>query len=692
MMGSREAGSPYLSMIPQDDVDPDAGLSYLGPSSPLATQGNTQDMYYDDELLQDEFAMNFAPQVLPSQAADHIRSVYNRGNYAMGEQKNRESFPYLEGNSYSSFSNQPSVDYPSSYQESYSLPPPRTSPRPTPNLGLSEDVMDNSLFIGSIPPGGGSGSFSRGYNAPSLDNEDAYSPRPFDIPPQRPHYRDLDPVPHDLRYDYGGQMSYFPDGGVGIGSRSYRNSLMSEPEGWTRSHSLSRNMNFVDTYDMDPARPYGYSALRPQAPTHSSQLSLNEMGLRRDYESMPDFTYSGKLSPHHLPTRDHYADEYEGGGGGGGYLGRPGMVENRSYMGSLGLLDTEKDMPMPRARSMMYLGTQDDVDYNDSALLDDFRALRQAAPQDAASMQSGTEPTSSHRSSLDESTMENATKKPDSPTLSKADSFNAADSVHSADSLTVAEVKQEAEAEAAAAAPAAASVPADGDGKAWTKVSTRSDARTPRMDPKLSGKSDSKFGSPSEDQRAPRRSVSPIPEWRSRPNRSPRAQGDRSFAPGAGPDGTRSPRPAGARSPTFSSSRSPRPRDSRSPQPGEHHAPRNPRYWDGRYWDDRHGGKAHFQEGNAHAFGEHGQPGNARFPGNARSHGPRDRSPPSERSRSPYPGQARGSGSSEGGYRRDDIPSTYQFACRDFENGICLRGDACKFYHDPKKGRNGGER
>ena len=64
----------------------------------------------------------------------------------MGEQKNRESFPYLEGNSYSSFSNQPSVDYPSSYQESYSLPPPRTSPRPTPNLGLSEDVMDNSLI------------------------------------------------------------------------------------------------------------------------------------------------------------------------------------------------------------------------------------------------------------------------------------------------------------------------------------------------------------------------------------------------------------------------------------------------------------------------------------------------------------------------------------------------------------------
>ena len=161
MMGSREAGSPYLSMIPQDDVDPDAELSYLGPSSPLATQGNTQDMYYDDELLQDEFAMNFAPQVLPSQAADHIRSVYNRGNYAMGEQKNRESFPYLEGNSYPSFSNQPSVDYPSSYQESYSLPPPRTSPRPTPNLGLSEDVMDNSLFIGSIPPGGGSGSFIR---------------------------------------------------------------------------------------------------------------------------------------------------------------------------------------------------------------------------------------------------------------------------------------------------------------------------------------------------------------------------------------------------------------------------------------------------------------------------------------------------------------------------------------------------
>ena len=683
MMGSREAGSPYLSMIPQDDVDPEAELSYLGPSSPLPPQGNTQDMYYDDELLQDELAMNFQPQVLPSQARDHIRSVYNRGNYAIGEQKNRESFPYLEGNGYSSFSNQPSVDYPSSYQDSYSLPPPRTSPRPTTNLGLSEDVMDNSLFIGSIPPGGGSSSFSRGYNPPSLDNEDAYSPRPFDIPPQRPHYRDLEPVPHDMRYDYGGQMSYFPDGGVGIGTRNYRNSLMSEPEGWTRSHSLSRNMNFVDTYDMDPARPYGYSALRPQVPTHSSQLSLNEMSLRRDFESMPDFAYSGKLSPHHLPTRDPYADEYEGGGG--GYLGRPGMVENHSYMGSLGLLDTEKDLPMPRARSMMYLGTQDDVDYNDSALLDDFHAIRQPAPQDAAPMQSGPEPTWSLRSSLDESALENAARKPDSPVLS-----HTADSVHSADSSNVAELKQESESENSVSAPA------DSDSKSWTKVSTRSEGRTPRMDPKFAGKSDSKFGSPSDDQRAPRRSVSPIPEWRSRPNRSPRAQGDRSYAPGLasgpGPDGARSPRPASARSPTFSGSRSPRPRDSRSPQPpSEHHGQRGARYWDGRYWEgDRHAGKAHFQDGNAHPYGEHGQPANARFGGSSRSQGPRDRSPTSERSRSPYPGQAKGSGATEGGYRRDDIPSTYQFACRDFENGICLRGDACKFYHDPKKGRDGG--
>ena len=96
MMGSREAGSPYLSMIPQDDVDPEAELSYLGPSSPLPPQGNTQDMYYDDELLQDELAMNFQPQVLPSQARDHIRSVYNRGNL-WEETKGRESRPKQKG-------------------------------------------------------------------------------------------------------------------------------------------------------------------------------------------------------------------------------------------------------------------------------------------------------------------------------------------------------------------------------------------------------------------------------------------------------------------------------------------------------------------------------------------------------------------------------------------------------------------
>lgn len=30
----------------------------------------------------------------------------------------------------------------------------------------------------------------------------------------------------------------------------------------------------------------------------------------------------------------------------------------------------------------------------------------------------------------------------------------------------------------------------------------------------------------------------------------------------------------------------------------------------------------------------------------------------------------------------------YRFPCRDFEKGVCSRGAACKFYHDPAKGRN----
>ena len=99
-------------------------------------------------------------------------------------------------------------------------------------------------------------------------------------------------------------------------------------------------------------------------------------------------------------------------------------------------------------------------------------------------MQSGPEPTSSLRSSLDESALENAARKPDSPVLS-----HTADSVHSADSSNVAELKQESESENSVPAPA------DSDSKSWTKVSTRSEGRTPRMDPKFAGKSDSKFGS-----------------------------------------------------------------------------------------------------------------------------------------------------------------------------------------------------
>ena len=718
MMGSRETGSPFLSMIPQDDIDPGAELSYLGPSAPLASHENTQDLYCDDELLQDDFSMNFQPQVLPSQTADHIRSVYNRGNYAMIEQSRCDATPYLEGNSYSNFPNQPSVDYPSSYQESFSLPPPRTSPHPAPNLGLSEDVIDNSLFIGSIPPGGGGGSFSRGYNTPSLDNEDAYSPRPFDLPPQRSHYRDLDPMSRNMRYDYGGQMSYFPDGGVGIGSRSYNRSLLSEPEGWTRSHSLSRGMNFVDTYDVDPVRPYGYNALRPQVPGHSSQLSLQEMGLGREYESMPDFAYSGKLSPHALPARDPYGEEYDYGA-----LERPRMVENRSYMGSLGMLDTEREMPMPRARSMMYLGTQEDGEYAESSLLDTLKIDRQPVVQEPSMpSESVLAPSAAGglAGSLDDSA-ENPGRKADSPSRSSLDA-GAADSVPSMESSAAAESKPESEstarkdvsAEPSATTPSAASAMnsrdsmnskdsadssnplesldrKDVDAKTWTKSASRSDARTPRMDPKLSPKSDAKFGSPGDSRRFGRRSASPLDDWRSRPTRSPRAQGPQN-APG-----DRAYPSQGARSPV-SGSRSPRLRSSRSPQPFVDHAARSSRPWEGgehhsggssRYNEgERHSGKSHFQEGNAHAYGEHAQTSTPnRFGAGGRSQGPRDRSPTAERSRSPYPGQSKGSGSNEGGYRRDDIPSTYQFACRDFENGICLRGDSCKFYHDYRKGR-----
>ena len=30
---------------------------------------------------------------------------------------------------------------------------------------------------------------------------------------------------------------------------------------------------------------------------------------------------------------------------------------------------------------------------------------------------------------------------------------------------------------------------------------------------------------------------------------------------------------------------------------------------------------------------------------------------------------------------------TKKSPCRDFENGVCSRGDACKYYHDPAKGK-----
>ena len=585
-IGSTDNKGTYLSMIPPDDLGMDLNLSYLESSAPLSSQANNQDPYLDDDVLQEEYSANFQRQVPRSMVADHIRSVYSKSTYGNVGKGLREGSPFLEGSSYSNLSNRSSVDFSSSYPESHSVPRAVNSPHPPYNPRLSEEAGDDGLFIESMPAIANDNYVNRMYGGPSLDVDDSFSPRPFDLSQQYPFYPEGDPINPDLRRNVGGSMGFFRDGGVGIGARSYHRSLINEPDGWARSRSLSRNMDSMGGYGLGQVSHASYNSLRPSSIQHASQNTLNDMGLGMEYGSLHDLSFSGKVTPHHVASFEHIPTDY---GTNHGYLGRRDMPTNRSYMDSLGLLE-ESELPMARAKSMMYLGEEDDIDYGSSMPYDGYYLASQSRLQESTLSQENLPPLQKNRA--------DPPSKPESKAESKVESKGESKSESKTESKT--EPKE-------------------------SRKETVSEMKTPKLDPN-SKPADALTPSPAEsatepktdpsyekreqkDSKQSRGSTSPNPEWHYRTSRSPQ--------------------------PFSEQSKSPRPQL--------------------------------YQE--------------------------RSKSPFSERSKSPKPSQSYHERSksprspSEGDRARVMVHGKYRFACRDFEKGVCSRGAACKFYHDPAKGR-----
>lgn len=364
-----DSGS-YKARLPPLDLNMDLNLSYLEGTGPAEDTLGPNDPYIDDDLLQDDISGSYPHQFQQPQGADNIRSMYNKGAFGAFRRANPDGTPYLEGGSFSNFSNSGSFDFPSSYPESHSVPRSMGSPHTAGGI-LPDDVEDDGLFIESMPGIANENFVNRIYGKTAvgetlrdpLSSSRNHSPRPFDIQPRRSSYVHEDRLTPDMHHGIPSQsynsLSVFRDGGIGIGGRSYSrantSNTLGEEEGWTRSHSLSRNMDTLGYTRPQYSSRGSYSSLRSGSLTRAPpglDMGINEYN---DSYNVRDMGYSGRLSPHRVASMERLPNDIVNSRD--LYSGR-GMPQNRSYIDSLGVLD-DSEMPMSRAKSMMYLGDGD---------------------------------------------------------------------------------------------------------------------------------------------------------------------------------------------------------------------------------------------------------------------------------------------------------------------------------------------
>ena len=112
----------YKARLSPLDLNMNLHLSYLEGAGPAEDVLGPNDPYIDDDLLQDDVSASYPFQFQQPQGAENIRSMYNKGAFGTFRRANPDGGPYLEGGSFSNFSNSGSFDYPSSYPESHSVP------------------------------------------------------------------------------------------------------------------------------------------------------------------------------------------------------------------------------------------------------------------------------------------------------------------------------------------------------------------------------------------------------------------------------------------------------------------------------------------------------------------------------------------------------------------------------------------
>ena len=357
-MDSNEDGSNGKARKMPIDLQMDLSLPYMDESGPLEGDLEPNDPYVDDILLQDDIAGSYPHQLQGITGADTIRSVYNKGAFN-AFRRGQEGAPYLESSSYSNL-NGMGPEYPGSYPETHSVP--RSLDSPHIGSGLPEEGDDDGLFIESMPEIANDNFVSKRYGQSSLGEPlrepplagPRASPRPYDMPPVRhgSFIRDDEPFPPDMHRGRStqsyGSLSVFRDGGVSVGSRNYLRSAMTpmEEDGWTRSQSLSRNMDSL-----------GYQRVFP---SRSSFSTLRSNSLSRSGVELPlgDYEYPARLT-----SRVASMERLPNDPGSREYFSARGMPQNRSYVDSLGVLEREDALPMSRARSMMYLSGEDELDY-----------------------------------------------------------------------------------------------------------------------------------------------------------------------------------------------------------------------------------------------------------------------------------------------------------------------------------------
>ena len=335
----------------QTDLSAVMSVPKFEPNTPQTTRFVDEDPYLDDDLLQDDLAGSYQYHLPKPVVSESTRQPYDQGSYTNLLRQSQDASGAMEGANYHAFSSRSSVDY-SSYPESHSVPRALNGGVPGYSTGFQDEVDDDGLFIETMPAIANDRYVKRKYGSPmgsmgsvgslggSLGDSlgDSIlsphrSPHPLDPPPRRSPLYDDDHFPAQPYPS----ISVFRDGGVGVG-RSYRHSPLAAHEDpkWNRAYSLSRNLD----------------ELGGKYPMRSSSFSRSPKEYGDGYGYMGD-----RLPPHRVSSMERMPTEL---GGPRGYGSRV-LPHNHSFLDSVGFSDRD-DLPLARARSMLYLGEDDDAE------------------------------------------------------------------------------------------------------------------------------------------------------------------------------------------------------------------------------------------------------------------------------------------------------------------------------------------